>query len=272
MPARSIDDTDLIFFDVETTGLNPADGEAICEIGAVKVEKCIETGVFSSLLNPNKPMPEAASAIHNIFDHDVAGAPYFGEVADKFLCFIGDRVICGYNVSFDLAFLNHELRKINYPPLDLPAIDILTMARMAIPNLSRYGLSFVAGHLNIDSDNFHRALNDVRASKEIFFRISKMAVSRGITTLGEFITLYGCRNEAFRKEQIPKIEMIEEKIGRQEVMQIRYVSLSQDVRTFIVIPSEISNNGDKQYLSARRIKNSEPIIFNIARILKVEDV
>ena len=81
---KSIDEFDLVFFDVETTGLNPSTGDAVCEIGAVKVRnnKIIER--FQTLVNPNRPMPREAFLVHKISEEELKNAPFFSQIVDEF--------------------------------------------------------------------------------------------------------------------------------------------------------------------------------------------
>ena len=133
-------DLSLVFFDVETTGLNPHEKDAICEIGAVKMKEDVIVDTFQTLINPKREIPHYVSSIHHIYDEDVKDAPYFEDIADKFLDFLKDSIICGYNLSFDLNFLNKELERIKYPLLEnFPTIDVLKMARRSL-KLTRYSL------------------------------------------------------------------------------------------------------------------------------------
>ena len=102
---RNIEDFDLVFFDLETTGLDVNKGDAICEIGALKLHNRKIVDKFESLINPKKPIPEEAYRIHKISDADVKGAPHFEQIADRLVAFFKDSIILAYNIEFDLSFL-----------------------------------------------------------------------------------------------------------------------------------------------------------------------
>ncbi len=265
-----IDEVELVFFDVETTGLSASDGHAICELGAVKIIGNTEVSTFSTLINPKRSIPLEASNIHHIFDSDVKDAPYFEEVVDKILYFMGGTILGGYNVGFDLGFLNAELARINYPLIEMPSIDVLLMARRLL-SLEHYHLSFLAQHFNIISDVFHRALSDAITTKEVFLRMKKDIQRRGIVKTGDFVSLYGFNNDFFKKYQEPKIALIYESIQAKLAIKISYVSFNQK-RTYIVFPQKIVERNGKKYLLAFHSNMAREFTFSLNNILQVEMV
>src|SRR4030042_782282 len=107
---KPIEQYELVFLDLETTGLNAVIGDAICEIGALKTRERKITDKFHSLVNPKKNIPEEAFRVHKISDSDVKFAPPFEKIADKLIAFVRESVVCAYNVEFDMGFINHHLR------------------------------------------------------------------------------------------------------------------------------------------------------------------
>ncbi len=268
----SVDENTFVFFDLETTGLSPEQGDAICEIGAIKVEGTQVRETFHTLVNPQRPIPQEVSAIHSIYDDDVKDAPYFREVVDRFLYFLGNSIICAYNVGFDLGFLNYQLTQINYPTVELPAIDILVMARKTFHNLQRYNLRALAEYLKIPAVQFHRALDDAHVTKEIFFKIKGILARQGVTLIQDYITLYGFTNEFFRRNEEPKLSVIRESIIARVALQMSYLSSSNELRTFVVIPKEIIENRGYRYLLAWSARDNEVLKLNLSRILRAEVV
>lgn len=98
-------DVPFCVLDLETTGLSP-DGDAITEIGAVRYSMGLETGRFQSLINPDAPIPPRITVVTGITQAMVIDAPKIGEALPSLLEFIGDAVIVGHNVRFDMSFLN----------------------------------------------------------------------------------------------------------------------------------------------------------------------
>jgi DNA polymerase III subunit epsilon len=124
-----------IVLDTETTGLDPAAGHRIVEIGCIELLNHVPTGMtFHRLINPDRSMPTAAFEVHGLSDELLAKQPRFAKVADDFLEFIADSPLVIHNAAFDLGFVNAELAKCGLPPLaDTRAVDTVSMARRKYP-------------------------------------------------------------------------------------------------------------------------------------------
>ena len=100
-----------IFLDTETTGLSPNDRHKIVEIACIETEDLNPTKkIFHKMINPQRDVPEGAYKIHGFSTDFLKDKEIFENIADEFLKFIQDRKIIIHNASFDLGFLNHELR------------------------------------------------------------------------------------------------------------------------------------------------------------------
>ena len=98
-----------IILDTETTGLDPATGHRIVEIGAVELVHHVPTGRhYHQYVNPERPMPADAFAVHGLSDDFLGLKPVFAAIADGFLDFLGDSKLVIHNAGFDIAFLNAE--------------------------------------------------------------------------------------------------------------------------------------------------------------------
>lgn len=159
---------DIVFFDVETTGL-AAQYEAVCEIGAVKVREGKIIDKFQTLINPKKDIPYQVTMIHGIDNFQVCDAPTFEEAVQDFLDFVQDTVIMAYNAPFDLGFINWEMQRIKRPAITNMVVDVLALARKTI-KLPKYNLAAVAEHFSITS-NFHRGLADAQVTAQIYAQI-----------------------------------------------------------------------------------------------------
>jgi DNA polymerase-3 subunit epsilon len=124
-----------VVLDTETTGLDPAAGHRIVEIGCIELYNHVPTGrTLQRLINPQRSMPTAAYEVHGHSDEVLAKQPTFDKVAGELLQFIGDAPLVIHNAAFDMAFLNAELALLNLPPIpDTRAIDTVTMARRKFP-------------------------------------------------------------------------------------------------------------------------------------------
>ena len=154
-----------IIFDTETTGLSPLDGHRLVEIGCIEIVHKVETGRhYHAYVNPERPMPREAHAVHGLSDEFLADKPCFHEIVDEFLAFIGDAPLIAHNAMFDLGFINHELRKCRRPPLFVERmVDTLQIARSKLPG-AKHSLDALCLRYNVDTSarDKHGALLDAR--------------------------------------------------------------------------------------------------------------
>ncbi|MEF3367322.1 DNA polymerase III subunit epsilon [Methylocystis sp. 9N] len=124
-----------IVLDTETTGLDPASGHRVVEIGAVEISNLIPTGrYFHRYIDPQRDMPEEAFRVHGLSREFLAQHKVFAEIAVEFLDFIEDAPLVIHNAEFDTRFLNAELAILSLPPLNSArVIDTLAMARRRHP-------------------------------------------------------------------------------------------------------------------------------------------
>jgi len=164
-----------IVLDTETTGLDPAQGDRIVEIGCVELENHMPTGrTFQEYLNPERLMGEDVIKIHGITNEFVQDKPKFREVADRFLDFIGtDAKLVIHNAAFDIRFLNAELTACGREPIsDDRVIDTLIIARRKFPG-SRVNLNDLCKRFNVDASarTVHGALLDSELLAEVYLEL-----------------------------------------------------------------------------------------------------
>ncbi|MCL2796606.1 MAG: exonuclease domain-containing protein [Firmicutes bacterium] len=172
VPAALLGKT-LVVFDLETTGLS-AQNDCIIEIGAVKIVNGRITETFSSLIDPETPIPEAASKINGIKDADVEGKPKIEQVLPDFYKFVDGAELVAHNIPFDLGFIADKGKSLGIF-FDHPKHDTVTLARKTFPGLPHYNLGFLTEQLKIELTNAHRALDDALATARLFLRIFEKA-------------------------------------------------------------------------------------------------
>lgn len=156
----------LAFFDLETTGIDPL-RDKIVEIAVVRVEPGGATESRTRRINPERPIPAEATAVHGISDQDVREAPPFRQVARSFLDFLGDADLAGYNVGrFDVPLLDREFKECG---LDLALrnrriVDAMTIFHRKEPRDLRAAVRFYLGR---DHEGAHGAEADVLATVAI---------------------------------------------------------------------------------------------------------
>ena len=167
-----------IFLDTETTGLSPDTGDRMVEIGCVEMDNRRLTGRHLHFyLNPERKNGEGAVAVHGLTDEFLSDKPLFAHVVDEVLEFIRGAEIIIHNASFDVGFLNEELRRCGKPKFSthVSAItDTLAMARDQFPGKSN-SLDALCKRLEIDNSNrtLHGALIDANLLAEVYIRLTR---------------------------------------------------------------------------------------------------
>ena len=160
-----------IVLDTETTGLDPAQGHRVVEIGCVELFNSIPTGqTYHVYLNPERDMPEEAQRVHGLSAEFLKDKPLFAHIADEFLAFIGNDRLVIHNAEFDIKFLNAELKKHNRPVLSFDRVlDTLALARRRNPGGSN-SLDALCSRYNIDNSRRtkHGALLDSEILAEVY--------------------------------------------------------------------------------------------------------
>jgi DNA polymerase III subunit epsilon len=160
-----------IVLDTETTGLDPLRGDRLVEIGCVELFNRMPTGVtFHRYFNPEREMPAEAFAVHGLSTEFLADKPFFHEVVEEFLVFIGDAPLVIHNASFDISFINAELDRLKRPPIARDRlVDTLLLARRKHPGVSNR-LDDLCSRYAIDNSRRtkHGALLDSELLAEVY--------------------------------------------------------------------------------------------------------
>jgi DNA polymerase III subunit epsilon len=164
-----------IVLDTETTGLSPADGHRVLEIGAVEIVHQALTGkVFHTLLNPERDVPQDAVRVHGHTAAVLREKPVFASVVDDFLAFIGDSRLIIHNAEFDMGFVNAELARLGREAIGMErVVDTLTLARRKHPGQLN-SLDALCDRYRIDRSRrvVHGALLDAEILVEIYCELT----------------------------------------------------------------------------------------------------
>jgi DNA polymerase-3 subunit epsilon len=162
---------EFVVLDTETTGLSPRMGDKIVQVAAVRYVNFVPVESFVTLVNPERKIPYGVSMIHHIFDKDVENSPKFWQIKKSLKSFLGDSLIIGHNIHFDLRFLISE-------GLDIPnsvAFDTIFFARKTV-RLPSYRLSNLCLYFNLDFFYYHNALEDVLATGEVLKNLLALVI------------------------------------------------------------------------------------------------
>ena len=187
-------DSDFIVFDIETTGLSK-DVNNITEIGAVKVSGGEIVDSWSSFVNPGEKIPENIVELTGITDEMVANAPTISEVLPQFLNFCRGSVLVAHNAKFDVGFIKENCKRLSVP-FDFTYLDTLLLARSLYPDLPNHKLNNLAKHLNVLLENHHRAVDDAKATADIFVKMLDELRQKGHIILNELNDVYDMANAA----------------------------------------------------------------------------
>ncbi len=164
-----------VVVDTETTGIDPAAGHRIVEVGCIELNNHLPTGrSFHSYFDPERDMPADAYAVHGLSSEFLAGKPTFASVADQFLDFIVDAVLVIHNAPFDIGFLNAELERAGRRGLsDFRVKDTLEMARNRHPG-AQNSLDALCRRFGIDNSGrseAHGALIDSELLAAVYLEL-----------------------------------------------------------------------------------------------------
>ena len=193
---QTLHDT-FVVFDIETTGFSAMKNKII-EIGAVKVQGGEIADRYSTFVNPGVPIPFEIEKLTGINDGMVLDSAPIEVILPQFLEFVGDAVLVAHNANFDMGFIEYNARQQGIPMNNTYA-DTLSLARILLPQMSRFKLDNVAKALNISLEHHHRAVDDAETTAHIFVNFIGRLKDMDVHTLAQVNELSNMNDEALRK-------------------------------------------------------------------------
>jgi len=164
-----------IVFDTETTGLSPAGGDRMVEIGCIEMIGRVETGRhYHCYFNPGRAMPSDAEAVHGLSETFLSDKPSFADKVEELLEFIGDSPLVAHNAGFDFSFLNHELDNCGRPAVCMTRmVDTLGLARTRHPG-AKHSLDALCTRFGVDRSARvrHGALLDAQLLAQVYIELT----------------------------------------------------------------------------------------------------
>ena len=164
-----------IVFDTETTGLNPAGGDRMVEIGCIEMFNRVETGRhFHAYFCPERDMPFEAEMVHGLTSIFLSDKPLFGEKAEELLDFLEDSPLVAHNAGFDFGFLNYELERCGRSIVPISRMrDTLQLARTRHPG-AKHSLDALCMRFGIDRSQRikHGALLDAQLLAQVYVELT----------------------------------------------------------------------------------------------------
>lgn len=163
-----------IVLDTETTGMDPAKGDKLVEIGCVELENHVPTGrTYHQYINPERDVPAEAVAVHGLSYDKLKDKPVFAQVYSDMMDFIGDARLVIHNAEFDMKFINAELKSVGHAPIPFARVtDTLAIARKKYPG-SPASLDALCRRFGIDNSErtYHGALLDSELLAEVYLEL-----------------------------------------------------------------------------------------------------
>ena len=235
-----------VVIDLETTGLSP-ERDKIIEIGAVKIENGILTGTYSKLVNPNVEIRDRIVEITGITSDMIKKCPFIGEVLQEFMQFVGDSIIIGHSIKFDISFLVNALYKegLGEYVKGYETIDTLNIARKCIPEGVSKRLADLCVMYGIEDKEHHRALNDAFVTHKLYEKLCELYENEGegIIFKPEMLVCKPYKDKEAPKGQIKFLKEL-----------LRYHNLTSEYDIDKMSQREVSRYVDKIILNYGRMK------------------
>jgi len=262
---RPLRDVTFCVVDLETTGGSAADGSQITEIGAVKVKGGEILGEFQTLVNPHTEIPAFIAVLTGISNAMVAEAPSIDAALPAFLEFAQGCVLVAHNAPFDVGFLKHFARQLDYPWPRFEVLDTVTLARRLVSRdeAPNHKLSSLAAVFEASTTPDHRALNDARATVDVLHGLIARVGGLGVQTLEELQTFSSRVSNAQRRkrhlaEHLPHLPGVY--LFRDAQDRVLYIGTSKDLRTRVRSYFTASETRSRMGRMVKQATRVEPIV------------
>ena len=234
-------DSEIVCFDIETTGLNRKH-EVIIEIGAVVLKNGEITETFNTFASPGRILSPEIIRLTGITDEMLLGAPSQEEAIRAFLAFAGDRPLAAHNADFDMGFIAAGCRRYKIP-FHNPSIDSLILAQNLLPELGKYKLDIVAEHLHLPAFNHHRASDDAATVAYMlphFFRMLEELGYHNLSEINPYMRTIRGKGKAKRQ---PKhlIVLAKNQTGLRNLYKLVSLAHLEHFRRYPIMPKSLIN-------------------------------
>ncbi|HKI78967.1 MAG TPA: exonuclease domain-containing protein [Ignavibacteriaceae bacterium] len=259
-----LEEAEFCVVDTETTGLSPRSNNII-EIGLVKISRLKVVETYHSMINPGRSIPYFITNLTGISDDDVYDAPFFEDIAEEIIEFIGEKVIAAHNLSFDKSFLRYEFRSVGKELPTNSEVCTLKLARKLYPALKSKSLGSVCSHLKLKNSGAHRALSDAEVTGKALIKMIKEAKKKhNINYLDEFVDFQKSSPGLYKPLKIKK-KLSEDVFGLPNSPGVYYFLNSKDQVIYIGKAKSLRDRV-KSYFSSTAPRKAKKIIKQASRI------
>ena len=174
--------------DIETTGLSPLFDEII-ELAAIRIRDGVSVDTFTSLVKPTFEIDEYIESLTGITNDMLSDAPSIGSILPRFREFVGDDILIGHNVNFDINFLYDNSNSISYKALTNDFVDTMRIFRKLHPEFAHHRLYDLSALYNLDYSKAHRSLADCEVTLQGYLHLYKEILSK-YADIQEFINSF----------------------------------------------------------------------------------
>jgi DNA polymerase-3 subunit epsilon len=259
---QSLDSQIFAVVDVETTGLSPAYGDRVCEVGIVRAMGDEVLDTYQTLVNPQRPISPGASRVNGLRDAHVRAAPLFAEIAGEVLSRIDGAALVCHNAPFDLGFLEAELSRLHFTWAPRQVFDTLAMARRYF-NFYSNSLGAVAESLGIETPQAHRALGDALTTFEVFRHFQRQLSRQGQD--------FGGGYRPVRAQVEPAIlpPEIQEAVDHEQDILITYIDAKGEETVRLITPRRVTEMNGYVYMVAYCHMRQAERQFRLDRIARI---
>ena len=243
---RRLRDCPIAVVDVETTGLSPHNGDRVCEVAIIRRDPGQEPTIFTSLIDPQRPVSSGAFAVNGISSEMLSGAPQFVTVIPELDRMIDGAVFIAHNAPFDMGFLRNEYELCDGQFSISSVIDTLALSRRYL-QLRSNSLASVARYLQVRQSHAHRALSDCETTLGAFDAIVNRCGLLDFT-LSEIThgkpSIEDPRSQAMVSLPATLVELLE----RDGAVEITYLTSRGERSQRVISRVQVMNTGDQTYL------------------------
>lgn len=229
--------SELVVFDVETTGLNPNNSRLI-EIGAVKLRNGVLCEEFSSYVDPEAELPPNITELTGISKADLKGAPKEIDALRAFFDFAGESPLAAHNADFDISFIRTAAER-HGVPFEPAYLDSLILSRKLLPELGKHSLDKVAQFLSVPEFSHHRASDDARACALITARFLNMLEDKGAEKLSDINSILAkLPGSSYQRPKHISI-IARNKLGLKNLYKLVSKSYLENFKKYPIIPRSL---------------------------------
>ncbi|HEX8913054.1 MAG TPA: exonuclease domain-containing protein [Humisphaera sp.] len=273
---QSLRDTPIAFVDVETTGASAEFGHRVTELGIVRVEGGRVVRQYQQLVDPQRRIPYAITALTGITQQMVDGQPTFVDQAPAAMELLQGAAVAGHNVRFDLSFLNREFRRAGVDLKatlgDVPVFDTVRIARKRFGRGGN-GLQRLAPRLGVEPTDAHRALADAVTTAQVFERLLEPAGGYNLSIVDAMRAQGGPMGllPANPKESELPLEL-EEALDQKKPVLMEYLDAGQRRTNRVIRPVSVRRFNDELVLVAYCELRQAQRTFKVERIVQLKRV